>query len=147
MSITWETLQAAMVGVVGSALEQFDVKATMTRNDIKRPVARRMCKIDLTDCSESGDDDQAEYRYDAEIYFYPKDQKAARDECMAAKAAIGSALRAGILVAGHHIPIPDGVNFEIMDGVLIGSLSLEWLEAAEDEGDEMETLSIREEWN
>lgn len=145
MGITWQALYTALGRTVKAALAGAGIAAELRQSDIKRPVTRRQVKIDLTDCTASGDDDAAAYSYDAEIYFYPQNAQRPRDECMTAASAIAGALRSGQMVDGLHIPIPDGISTEMVDGVLAASFTLEWLETAADEGEMLETLEMREE--
>lgn len=133
MRSIWQQLQPA--------LRDAGMPATLMRSDIKRPVTRTMVKIDVTSANSGANCDVTERSVDAEIYVYPKGNNA-RDACLCAADAIRLALAGGIVVNHAYLPIEDGIDTDIEDGVLVALFRLDWMECIEEDGEPMETLQM-----
>lgn len=117
------------------------MSAVLVKSDVKRPVTRSSVKIDVTSANSSANCDVAERSVDVEIYVYPKGSNP-RDACLCAADAIRLALSSGIIVNHTYLPIEDGIDTDIEDGVLVALFRLDWMEYMEEDGEPMETLQM-----
>ena len=86
----------------------------------------------------------AERGGEVEIYYYPKDAHAPRNELLTAAEALRCALGEGVDIGGVWLYPEDGIETDASDGVLAAMLRLEWIETAgEPEGEPMEELEYK----
>ena len=117
-SITWQALDDALGAAVSSALREAALPALRVRTA-----------------------EYAERGAEVEIYYYPKDAHAPRNELLTAAEALRAALGEGIDIGGVWLYPEDGIETDASDGVLAAMLRLEWIETAgEPEGEPMEEL-------
>ena len=111
------------------------------RDDTEKPLPRPSYRIDLAAADEARTAEYAERGAEGEIYYYPKDAHAPRNELLTAAEALRAALGEGIDVGGVWLYLEDEIETDASDGVLAATLRLEWIETAgEPEGEPMEEL-------
>ena len=78
------------------------------------------------------------------IYFFPSNEQRFRDEHFAVRDALRSAFCDCIDIGPFEISLEDGISFDRVDDVLIGTAVLSWYDAIEHEeiGEMMENLTI-----
>ena len=124
-SITWQELDDALGAAVSKALREAALPALRVRDDTEKPLPRPSYRIDLAVADETRTAEYAERGAEVEIYYYPKDAHAPRNELLTAAEALRASLGEGIDIGG----------------VLAAMLRLEWIETAgEPEGEPMEDL-------
>lgn len=140
-SITWQALDDALGAAVSSALREAALPALRVRDDTEKPLPRPSYRIDLAVADEARTAEYAERGAEVEVYYYPKDAHAPRNELLTAAEALRSSLGEGIDIGGVWLYPEDGIETDASDGVLAAMLRLEWIETAgEPEGEPMEEL-------
>ncbi len=143
MSIKWQDIDDALGAAVSAALRECSDtdKPLRVRSDTDKPLPRPSYRIDLAVADDARTAEYAERGAEAEIYYYPKDGHAPRDELLTAADALRAALGEGIDVGGVWLYLEDEIETDASDGVLAVMLRLEWVETAEEpEGEPMEEL-------
>ena len=144
MSISWQALDDALGAAVSKALRAAALPALRVRDDTEKPLPRPSYRIDLAAADEARTAEYAERGAEVEVYYYPKDAHAPRNELLTAAEAVRAALGEGIDVGGVWLYLEDEIETDASDGVLACALRLEWIETAgEPEGEPMEELEYK----
>lgn len=140
-----DTLYQAVLDTVKTALKAAVLEIEIIRSDLRDPMTRPALKIDF---SEETDGRESTHRCSrtqtVRIYFFPSNEQRFRDEHFAVRDALRSAFCDCIDVGPFEIFLEEGISFDRVDDVLIGTAVLSWYDAIEhEEPDEMmENLTV-----
>ena len=140
-----ETLYQAVVDTVKAALNAAALEIEIIRSDLRDPTTRPALKIDF---SEETDGRESTHRCSrtqtVRIYFFPSNEQRFRDEHFAIRDALRSAFCDSVDIGSFEISVEEGISFDRVDDVLIGTAVLSWCDAIEHEEPDamMENLTI-----
>lgn len=141
--ISLKDLNKAVCDLYRQALAAVAPTAPLSAEDVRGPIIRPSGKVELDDDSDarllaSGREKSVTFR----LYYYATDGKKPKMENLVVRSAIGDAFLDGLTVDDMYIGIDDGISFTVTDGVLVGTVDLNWCEPIPEEDAElMDTLN------
>ena len=115
--------------------------AKVLKTDIPAPVQRPAFKIDVLPVT-GGDasDGTREKSADIDIFYYPRDRDAPRDENADMAERLLEVLSGGFSAGGAWICLDDDMSVSEEDGVLVCQMMISWSESMAEDGETMDTL-------
>lgn len=135
----------ALREAVERACADAGIDAPVIAADLSEPIVRPSIKIVLSDDTAERDSTHlAARRMTARIYYFPPDAHRWRTAHYAMQDALRGALYDSLWVDSFEIPAGEGVEFDAVDGVLVGTIVYDWVEELPhaDAGELMDNLTL-----
>lgn len=134
--ISAKAFHTAIVRMIKTTLK--DLKIEVVSYEADKPIIRPSIRIDTEQGERTPLGEQCiSVFWNVDLYFYAKDAKRPHEEWRRVRDALGIAFLGDLTIGDFIIPFTEPLEFDTMNGVLVGSTTISWTEILPEEDGEI----------